>query len=101
MRRVDATTGDVWVAARERAGSEVFTVERVNWLADAEPPREFSASVQVRYRQAALDAEVERTGDGALRVRLARPELGVAPGQAAVFYRGDEVLGGGWIEEVR
>jgi tRNA-specific 2-thiouridylase len=52
--------------------------------------------VRVRHRHEGEDAVVTPRGDGA-EVRLARPVRGVAPGQAAVFYAGDEVLGGGRI----
>jgi tRNA-specific 2-thiouridylase len=53
--------------------------------------------VQIRHRGKPLAAEVETFPGGEVQVRLREPALGVAPGQSAVFYRGDEVLGGGRI----
>jgi tRNA-specific 2-thiouridylase len=59
--------------------------------------REIEADVQVRYRSRPSRARVVGLGGGRARVELSRPVEAVAPGQCAVFYRGDEVLGGGWI----
>lgn len=60
------------------------------------PPGEVDVEVQIRYRSAAVPARLEEVGD-AWDVHFARPQAAVAPGQAAVFYRGDEVVGGGTI----
>ncbi len=57
---------------------------------------EFDVAVKVRYRARPVTA-VLAAHDADWRVDFAEPQLGVAPGQAAVFYRGDEVLGGGRI----
>lgn len=53
--------------------------------------------VKIRYRSASVPARIEPWGDGNVRVRLQIPQRGVTPGQSAVFYRGDELLGGGII----
>lgn len=70
-----------------------FDVERCNWLAEPEG----SLMVKIRYQHEGCAAEVERLGDGRARVRLAQPQRAVTSGQAAVFYRGEQVVGGGWI----
>ena len=54
------------------------------------------ADVKVRYRSAAVAAEVEQTGRG-FRLRLDEPAYGVAPGQTAVLYEGDAVVGAGTV----
>jgi tRNA-uridine 2-sulfurtransferase len=53
---------------------------------------------QVRYRHSPLAVRVRVEGEGRVRVTFDRPALAVAPGQAVVVYRGDEVVGGGWID---
>jgi tRNA-specific 2-thiouridylase len=53
--------------------------------------------VRVRSTRPPQPAILERHADGGARVLLDDPEQGVAPGQACVFYRGERVLGGGWI----
>jgi tRNA-uridine 2-sulfurtransferase len=58
----------------------------------------FRAQVKIRYRSRAADATVEPLADGRFRVCFDEPCFGIAPGQAAVCYQGDQVLGGGWIE---
>ena len=58
----------------------------------------FSAQVKIRYRSPAVDATVEPLDSDRFRVLFDEPCYGVAPGQAAVCYHGNQVLGGGWIE---
>jgi tRNA-specific 2-thiouridylase len=53
---------------------------------------------KIRYRHAGAPATVAATPDGGARVYFAEPQVAVTPGQAVVFYDGDGVLGGGWIE---
>ena len=52
----------------------------------------------MRYKHAAAPATVTPLGDGTVRLDFDAPQPAIAPGQAAVFYEGDGVLGGGWIE---
>lgn len=73
-----------------------LVAEDLHWVAGSPPGGEFPGEVQVRYRSPAVPAAVELEGDRAL-VRFAEPVRAVTPGQAAVFYRGEEVLGGGTI----
>jgi tRNA-specific 2-thiouridylase len=54
--------------------------------------------VKIRYRHPAAAATVTALADGEAKVQFADPQSAVTPGQAAVFYDGDRVLGGGWIE---
>jgi tRNA-specific 2-thiouridylase len=61
-------------------------------------PSPFRCEVKIRYRSRAAAATVEPLAGGRFRVRFNEPCYGVAPGQAAVCYDGDRVLGGGWIE---
>ena len=69
----------------------------VNWL-EASGLDEFEAQVQIRYRAPAIACTIRPQAGGGCEVRFAQSTTAVTPGQAAVFYRGDQVLGGGWIE---
>jgi tRNA-uridine 2-sulfurtransferase len=71
--------------------------DRVTWVA-GEPPADgpFEAEVRIRYRGSHASAVVEANGNRT-RVEFRSPQPAVAPGQSVVFYRGDEVLGGGRI----
>lgn len=89
-------SGEVVVGAREELATHAFGVRDVAWIESSPPPTPLRCTVQVRSHHAGHPAEVTMEGDTA-RVQLAEPLRAPAPGQAAVFYRGDEVLGGGWI----
>ena len=72
-------------------------VENVSWVAGAPPACGERATVQVRHRHAGVRATLEPRSDGTALVHFEEPVRAVPPGQAAVFYVGDSVLGGGWI----
>jgi len=74
-----------------------LTASGVNWIA-CEPAAPLRASVQIRHRHQAAAATVRAAGECRAEVAFDLPQLAVTPGQAAVFYDGDEVLGGGWID---
>ena len=69
----------------------------VNWI-EAPMNGESAAEVQIRYRAPAVPCVIRPLADGGCEVRFDHPLAAVTPGQAAVFYRGERVLGGGWIE---
>lgn len=74
-----------------------FNVSDVNWINEA-PDHPISAQTRVRYRSQAYDASIIPIDKKTARIRFRRPHPSVAPGQAAVFYKEHEVLGGGWIQ---
>jgi len=68
----------------------------INWIGDA-PKAPIDMHVRVRYRSREVAATVEPREKNAAAIRFKKPQASVTPGQGAVFYRGDEILGGGWI----
>jgi tRNA-specific 2-thiouridylase len=72
-------------------------VERVSWVTGVAPEVGTRARVQVRYRHEGAPASLEPLSDGSARVHFDDPVRAVSPGQAAVFYDGESVLGGGWL----
>jgi tRNA-uridine 2-sulfurtransferase len=69
----------------------------INWLADEPGQKLLECCVQVRYRHRAQPAGIRRLPDGGMAVAFREPVRAITPGQAAVFYSGDRVLGRGWI----
>jgi tRNA-specific 2-thiouridylase len=93
---LDARSGRVTVGSAAEASRDRFRVDEVRWVAGGAPAGAVAARVRVRHGHGGERGEV-RPLDGGAEVRLAAPVRGVAPGQAAVFYDGDEVVGGGRI----
>jgi tRNA-specific 2-thiouridylase len=96
---LDAVRNRVVVATRDRATRPSCTVSRVNWVSIAPPSTPIHAEVQIRYRSPAVPVTIVPL-EGSDRVKLVfdEPQFSVTPGQAAVWYRGEVLLGGGIID---
>lgn len=98
---IDTDRNRLVVGPLEHLYSKALMAGDLNWI---DPEAEalargtgLSASIKIRYRHAGADGAIRLT-DGRAEVCFSEPQKAVTPGQAAVFYKGDEVLGGGWIE---
>jgi tRNA-specific 2-thiouridylase len=94
---IDAENAQVVVGSAAEASRTELSVRDVSWVAGEPPPSAVECVVKVRHRHEGERGRVAPGRGATADVRLARPVRGVAPGQAAVFYVGDEVLGGGRI----
>ena len=74
-----------------------FEVDRVNWIELNRSNQVAHVTVKIRYNHLGTAATLTPLENGRARIRLHEPQKAVTPGQAAVFYNGDIVLGGGWI----
>jgi tRNA-specific 2-thiouridylase len=95
--RLEADTRRVVVGTRDDLARWTFRAGRANWLIDG-PQKPFRCGVQIRYNSTETPATVTPLADDRFEVSFDEPRHGLAPGQAAVCYDGDRVLGGGWIE---
>jgi len=96
---IDAELAEVVVDTdKQHLCADGLRAANVRWHAPIERGEAVDVEVQIRYRHRAVRARLHRLADDSAEVRFASPERAVAPGQAAVFYRGDRLLGGGWIE---
>ncbi len=96
---LDAVNNKVIVGDRTKATQSECTVHRVNWVSIAEPSTPIRAEVQVRYRSTPVPVTVIPLENSRVRVVFDEPQFSITPGQAAVWYDGDKVLGGGIIEQ--
>jgi tRNA-uridine 2-sulfurtransferase len=96
---LDPKTNRVIVGDADDLVSEEFEIDRVNWhpVAGAGEDLSFEATIKIRYNHPGTVATVTRLDNDRAHVRLHDPQRAVTPGQAAVIYDGDVVLGGGWI----
>jgi tRNA-specific 2-thiouridylase len=74
-----------------------FEIDRANWIAQDLPTEDLDVTVKIRYSHAGTPATVTPLEDHCARIRLHEPQRAVTPGQAAVIYKDDVVIGGGWI----
>jgi tRNA-uridine 2-sulfurtransferase len=94
---IDAPQNRVMVGGADQLLGLEFTAAGVNWIAFDNPASPVRAEVRVRYRHTPAPATITPLNDGRVEVRFDEPQRAITPGQATVFYRDDEVVGGGWI----
>ena len=95
----DPATQRVVVGSNDDLLRERFVAANVNWVSIAGVTDPVRAQVKIRNKHAAAPATLHGTADPVrVKVVFDEPQRAVTPGQAAVFYAGDVVLGGGWIE---
>ncbi len=96
---IDARRARIEVGPRRAALVVSCTLEGCSWLARPDPDER--VEVRHRYNEPPVPARVTITGTDRAEVRFEEPQVGVAPGQACVAWRGERLLGGGWIATTR
>jgi tRNA-specific 2-thiouridylase len=96
--KIDADSGDVMVGPRSALDRTNFTASRVNWIERDPSAGWTAATVQIRHRHRPASGRVRALDDRRAEVVFDQPQPAVTPGQAAVFYDDDIVIGGGWID---
>jgi tRNA-specific 2-thiouridylase len=91
-------TREVVVGPREALYNSRVVIRGLNWLMPAPPATGETVGVQLRYRAATVEALISDQGEDHLELTLAQPHESVSPGQSAVMFRGELVLGGGLID---
>jgi tRNA-specific 2-thiouridylase len=94
---LDPETNRVIVGSVEDLTCEEFEVDRCNWMNRDGEAESFEVTVKIRYSHPGTRATITPLANERALVRLHEPQRAVTPGQAAVFYDGDIVMGGGWI----
>lgn len=93
--RIDPEKNQVVVGPKEALAKDIIYVRECNWLFGLNGA-EVPVGLKFRSSMKPVAAFIRKTADGA-EIRLETPQYGISPGQAAVFYDGTRVLGGGWI----
>ena len=97
VSRIDPLSNTIQLGRREDLETHTFELERASFIAPVVPASPFRAEVRIRHRATPVAATVESLGERRWQVTTDVPVWAAAPGQAAVLYDGDEVLGGGRI----
>jgi tRNA-specific 2-thiouridylase len=97
--KIDAESNKIVVGNREQALHNVLVAHQLSWVSGKSPQEPMEITAKIRYKAPEAAAELY-PGDDGVEVRFVEPQSAMAPGQSVVFYRGDEVLGGGIIDAV-
>ena len=98
VTRIDADSNEVVLGNEEDLMSDTLWASRVSYVSDAPPDAPMRATAKIRYRANRRAATVTPIGADEAEIRFDEPQRAVTPGQAVVFYDGDRILGGGYIE---
>lgn len=97
--KVDAEKAQVIVGPREALACGTVHIQQCNWLGDTSAS--MAVTVKLRSVSQPLSARLDFGPDNTATLTLESPQFGVSPGQAAVCYAGERVLGGGWIKSAQ
>jgi tRNA-uridine 2-sulfurtransferase len=95
--QIEAARNKIIVGEADELESIEFTAKGVNWVAFGTPAEPVRAEVKVRYRHDPAPATIHALPDNKARIVFDEPQRAITPGQATIFYNGEEVVGGGWI----
>lgn len=97
--QIERAKNQIIVGEADELESVEFIAKGVNWVAFDTPSEPVRAEVKVRYRHDPAIATIHPLPDAHARIVFDEPQRAITPGQATIFYNGDEVVGGGWIEK--
>ncbi len=98
VTKIDAANNKLVVGEIDEAKSRSLIAGDLNWISIDKPRRKIKAQAKIRYNHPKANATIFPESDNCVRAVFDSPQFAITPGQAAVFYRDDLVLGGGWIE---
>jgi tRNA-specific 2-thiouridylase len=98
--RIDRAKNVIVVGDEDEVYGDTFIVDSLNWIVPREMVPFHPIQVKIRYNHPGSEASISSRGEDGLKVTFKSPQKAITPGQAAVFYDGETVLGGGWIKEI-
>lgn len=96
--RLDQENNQLVIGSKPELAATECLVKEINWIGIEPPDKPISVQTRIRYRHREADSTLTPLDHDSATVRFSEPQYAITPGQAAVFYQGDRVLGGGWIE---
>ncbi|NNE08860.1 MAG: tRNA 2-thiouridine(34) synthase MnmA, partial [Gemmatimonadetes bacterium] len=99
VTRIDAIRNRVYIGPEEELYASGAVLGEVSLLIEPAALASFDLDVKIRYKHSAAAGRATIDADGRARVRFAEPQKAITPGQSAVFFAGDRLLGGGVIDE--
>ncbi len=97
--QIERLKNQIIAGEKEELDAYEFTAKGVNWVAFDEPSEPVRANVKIRYRHEPASATIHALPENRARIVFDEPQAAITPGQATVWYRGEETIGGGWIEK--
>jgi tRNA-specific 2-thiouridylase len=95
--RLDNAKNTLVIGTKDELTCARCIVTHINWIGMDPPAAPMVVRIRIRYRHQEVDAMIDPLGPREVRVSFSTPQEAVTPGQAAVFYHGNRILGGGWI----
>ena len=95
--QIERAKNQIIVGEADELEAVEFVAKGVNWIAFDEPSEPVRAVVKVRYRHEPASATIYALEDNRAKIIFDEPQRAITPGQATIFYNGEEVIGGGWI----
>jgi tRNA-specific 2-thiouridylase len=95
--QIKGDTRQVVVGNQEDLYSKTMCVKKINLISIAALDEPMRVQIKIRHRHEPASAQIEVSGTDEMLITFDEPQRAVTPGQAAVFYDGDVVVGGGWI----
>jgi tRNA-specific 2-thiouridylase len=98
--RIDAEKNAIYVGENDDLFKSSFVVTKLNWIAFDKLDKEIDCEIKIRYQHVPQKGRIYPLTEDSVMVKFDNPERAITPGQSAVFYQGEEVLGGGVIDRV-
>ncbi len=100
VSKIDSENNVVFVDEEESLFNSEFTVKEINLMKIESLGSPVNSIVKIRYNDTGNEATIEQIGDDKIKVKFRVPQKAITPGQSAVFYSGEDIIGGGIIETV-
>jgi len=100
VAKIEPKENTIYIAEDKELWKKIFTVNQVNWVSIPKPEKSIKCQVKIRNQHQPASATLSVLDENKVRIEFDKPERAITPGQSAVFYDGEILLGGGIIVKV-